>query len=34
MATFIITKLIADCVYRHDYENLRGSTPLHLLYRY
>ena len=26
------TKLVIDCVYRHDNEILRGSTPLHLPY--
>ena len=26
------TKLVIDCVYRHDNEFLRGSTPLHLPY--
>ena len=34
MAAFIITKLTIDCVYRHDNENPRGSTSLHLPYRY
>ena len=28
MATFIITRLIIDCVYRHENENPRGSTLL------
>ena len=27
MGTFIITKLIIDCVYRHDNENPRRILP-------
>ena len=34
LTSFNITKLTIDRVYRHNNEILRGSTPLHLPYRY